>query len=80
MSEREQIRKIIFEKFPNGYSKNPVPGYCHYLLKDEEGKYTLAHLTSGMFLGMGEFAIPAKYYENPEEMYNDIKLYFNPKA
>lgn len=80
MTEREQIKEIIFKNFPNGYNKNPGSGYCHYLLKDKENKYKLEHLTSGMFLGKGEVAIPPKYYESPAEMYNDIKLYFNTNA
>lgn len=78
MSEREQVKELIFKEFPNGWS-HKVSGYCTYILKNKEGIYKIEYLTSGMFLNKGELAVPPKYYDTPEEMFNDIKLYFNPK-
>ncbi len=79
MSNRDQVKKLIFENFPNGYESNPISGYCHYIIKNHEGGYRIEHLTSGMITGRQELAIPPKFYETPDEMFNDIKLYFNPK-
>lgn len=80
MTQREQLKKLIFEKFKDGYGSNPVSGYCHYILKDKDGKLKIEHLTSGMFLNRGEMAIPPKFYKDAQEMYDDMKLYFNPNA
>lgn len=78
MSDRKKIKKLIFSTFPNGYTSNPVSGYGHYIIKIN-GEYSIEHLTSGVFLGRGEIAIPPKYYKTPKEMFDDIKMYFNPK-
>lgn len=74
MSEREKLKEFIKTKYPNGYS--PTYTCPLYLFYDEKKGFTSEELTSGIM--NARFAFHRKFYQSWEEMYEDVKLYFNP--
>ena len=77
-SQRELLRHFLNKNYENGISL-PVGGYCHYLFYNNYG-FKIETLTSGASWHTGGdiFPLPPKYYSTGKEIYDDIKLYFNP--
>jgi hypothetical protein len=77
MSERERVKEYLKVNFPNGMHSDSC--YPTYLIVDKQAALGLGHrvLTSGIIYGV-RFKFDCKYYLDWQEIYEDVKLYFNP--